>query len=241
MAYDEDLAHVHDVGFSSFASRAAPGLIRLLHRGGVARGRVVDLGCGSGIWAERLAAEGYDVLGLDVSPDMVRLARRRAPGARFRTGSWLSAPLPACDAVTAFGEVVNYRFDPRGGRRALGRLFRRVHDALRPGGLFLFDAAGPARERPSVPRIGHWEGPGWALFLRVTQDASCRGLTRRIVTFRRRGAHWRRREELHRLLLYTPSEIAAGLRAAGFRVRILRRWGRLGLPRGVAAFVARKR
>ena len=109
--YSDDLAYVHDVGFSAYAVDAGPGLLEILRSRGVDAGLIVDLGCGSGIWAARLVAEGYRVLGIDISAPMIRIARRNAPGARFQVGSLLTCELPPCDAVTSIGECVNYTFD----------------------------------------------------------------------------------------------------------------------------------
>ena len=77
--YDADLAFVHDVGFGTFSEKAGPGLIALLEKRGIDRGLVVDLGCGSGIWAAEASRAGYDVLGIDQSEAMIALARKRAP------------------------------------------------------------------------------------------------------------------------------------------------------------------
>src|SRR5262249_29994188 len=140
--YAEDLAHIHDAGYGHVARAAAPVLLDAL---GGTRGLVVDLGCGSGILAAALADAGLDVLGIDLSAEMLALARRRAPPARFQAGSLLSAELPPCVAVTAVGECVNYLFDASNSDKALLELFQRVHAALAPGGAFLFDAAGPGR------------------------------------------------------------------------------------------------
>jgi len=72
--YRRDLAWIHDAGFSGYALGAAPGLLRMLRRHGIAGGLVVDLGCGSGRWARELTGAGYQVLGLDQSPDMILLS-----------------------------------------------------------------------------------------------------------------------------------------------------------------------
>src|SRR5437660_12344075 len=103
-AYHDDLAYVHDAGYGRFARAAAPVLLGELRRHGVTGGRVIDLGCGSGILAAEVAAAGYDVLGFDISRAMIALARKRAPKARFREQSLWTANLPACVAVTAVGE-----------------------------------------------------------------------------------------------------------------------------------------
>ena len=52
--YREDLAYIHDVGFGEFALNAVPGLLTLLKKSGVPNGLVLDLGCGSGLWARDL-------------------------------------------------------------------------------------------------------------------------------------------------------------------------------------------
>jgi SAM-dependent methyltransferase len=232
--YGADLAHVHDVGFTDFARQVAPWLLGVLRAHGVGRERVVDMGCGSGVWAARLTAAGYDVLGIDQSAPMLRLARRRAPRARFRRGSFVSATLPPCGAVTALGEVLGYAFDPRSGPAALGVFFAKVYGALRPGGVFVFDVAGPGRS--GRQRQSFKEGPGWLVV--VDRREKGRVLERRIITFRRMGGVYRRREELHRLRLYTPEEIRRALERVGFRVRVLRRFGQVRLGEGQAGFLA---
>jgi SAM-dependent methyltransferase len=139
--YSSDLAYIHDVGFGDFARSTAPGLLSLFRRNGIGRGLVVDLGCGSGIWARELLKAGYEVRGVDISTSMIALARKNAPGAKFITGSFLNIDFPDCVAVTALGECFNYTFDASNGFTALRQLFRRVHAALAPGGLLVFDVA----------------------------------------------------------------------------------------------------
>src|SRR5438067_1015248 len=106
--YKADLAYIHDAGYAGFATGAAPGLLALLRRNSVSSGLVVDLGCGSGVWARILTDAGYDVLGVDYSAAMIALARKRAPRATFRNESYLKTVLPRCDAVTSLGECFNY-------------------------------------------------------------------------------------------------------------------------------------
>lgn len=236
--YQRDLAYIHDVGFTDFVRNAAPDLLRRLRAAGIRDGLIVDLGCGSGRWAKILTDAGYDVLGLDLSPAMIRLARRHAPRAHFAVASLLSAMLPPCAAVTAIGETVNYAF-VRNGEPQLAQLFRRVHAALRPGGLFLFDAAGPGQMRGSPPRS--WiEGKDWSLLLEKEEDPVRRLLTRHIIAFRKIGGTYRRTEEIHRLRLYPPSLIARELRRAGFTVRMMRGYAQLQFRHGLTAFIARK-
>src|SRR5262245_2215204 len=106
-AYRSDLAYIHDAGFGSFVAGAAPWLLALLRSSGLDDGLVIDLGCGSGIWARELLMAGYRVLGFDISPAMVTLARKAAPRGEFHAASFVKAPLRPCVAVTAIGEIFN--------------------------------------------------------------------------------------------------------------------------------------
>jgi SAM-dependent methyltransferase len=122
MFYGPDQALIHDRAFGDLARRAAAYLRPLLDEAGLRHGTVVDLGCGSGILASILTDAGYDVLGVDVSQDMIELASANAPKASFRHGSLLDVELPAAVAVTAIGEALNYATDPRASHAQLERL-----------------------------------------------------------------------------------------------------------------------
>ncbi|MBL8237664.1 MAG: class I SAM-dependent methyltransferase [Bryobacterales bacterium] len=240
-SYREDLAYINDAGFSNFTAGATPGVLALLRRHGVPRGLVVDLGCGSGRFSSALTSAGYSVLGVDQSPAMIRMAKKNAPQARFLTGSLYGVEIPPCDAVTAIGEIVNYQFAPKQSRASLTRLFRRVHKALRPGGLFVFDVAEPGRVPPFAPEQYWEEGPDWALRVEVDGNAYSRWLTRKIVCFRRNSAGlYRRSDELHRLRLFHAEDVQAELASLGFQTRVQSGYGRFRLYPGLRAIVAQK-
>ena len=239
-AYREDLSWIHDLGFGDLSRSAAEQLLRQLASDGVDGGLVVDLGCGSGILAEAVSDAGYDVLGIDISPDMIAMARRRVPDAEFRCESLLSAELPPSIAVVAVGECFNYRFDERVSRDALRALFARIHAALEPGGVLLFDAAGPGRV-PGEGRLQTYvDGGDWVLLLHAEENADAARLTRCITSFRRTGELYRRDDECHELDLLPPEEISADLEAAGFAVERLGAYGDHALPAGLHGFLARR-
>ncbi|MEK6409583.1 MAG: class I SAM-dependent methyltransferase [Acidobacteriota bacterium] len=237
-AYKDDLAFIHDVGFGDFAKNSAPGLLEILRKNGIKRGLVVDLGCGSGLWARELSKAGYDVLGVDISAAMIAMARKRVPRGEFQTASLLKVKLPQCGAVTSLGECLNYLFDKSNRMSELRRLFRRVYTALKPGGLFLFDIAEPGRGKG--PRQKHREGRDWAVLVEVDEDARTNRLTRRITTFRKVARLYRRDEEIHQLQLYKRAEVANELRRVGFRVRTIDGYGAQPMIEGCTGFVARK-
>jgi SAM-dependent methyltransferase len=235
--YREDLAYIHDVGHADFALESAPGILEILAQNGVRDGLVVDLGCGSGLWARELIDAGYRVLGIDISEAMIEISRERVPEAEFRVGSLFEADIPPCSAVTAVSEILNYLFDPE---RELSDLFRRVYDALAPGGVFVFDVLAPGQVPPGTTTRSFREGNDWVVLVEKEEDAERGTLTRRIVSFRKVGEHYRRDDEVHRVRLYDPSELSAELRRVGFEVRTMSAYGRYPLSEGHAAFVARK-
>ncbi len=239
--YGRDLAYVHDQAFGHLARAGGETLLRLLGRQGFDSGLVVELGSGSGITAQLVTEHGYDLFGVEVSPDLVEIAQTRAPQASFINASLLDAELPQCVAVTAIGECFNYAFDERAGDEALGVIFQRVFEALEPGGLFLFDIAEPGRER-SGPRRDWSEGPDWTLCLEASEDHDLRTLDRRITVFRQVDGGFRRSDELHHLRLYEVQDVLHGLEAAGFEARRLGAYGSaVHFGRGHSGFLATRR
>jgi SAM-dependent methyltransferase len=238
--YGEDLAYIHDVGHADFALDTAPGIKGMLERSGIREGLIVDLGCGTGLLARNLIDAGYDVFGIDISEAMIEIARERAPEAEFRVGSLFEVGIPPCEAVTAISEVLNYLFDPENEDLGLGRVFRRVHDSLAPGGVFIFDVLGPGQVQPGTRAKGFSVGEDWAVLTEREEDAERGTMERRIVSFRKAGECYRRIDEVHRVRLYDPPELAAELERAGFRVRTMRSYGDLPLEEGHTAFAAQK-
>lgn len=91
-------------------------------------GRALDVACGSGRLSVELHRSGVQVVGLDFSREMLRIARRAEPGLRLVRGDALALPFPGgtFDAATiAFG--LRNLADPRRGLEEMLRV-------LRPGG-----------------------------------------------------------------------------------------------------------
>jgi SAM-dependent methyltransferase len=187
-----------------------------------------------------MAAAGYDVLGVDVSPSMLRLARRRVPEAVFRRGTLHDVDLPRAVAVAGIGEPFNYFVDRPLSEGGLARLFRRIHRALLPGGVLLFDMAAPGRARGRGPAKSHVETRDWAILVSVEEDRKRKVLTRRITSFRKAGSLYRRSEEVHYQRLFERDVVLRLLREAGFRARSFPGYGKLRFPRGLVSYLGSK-
>jgi SAM-dependent methyltransferase len=185
------------------------------------------------VLAARLVAAGYDVVGIDQSPAMIRIARDTAPGARFRVARLEQARLPPASAVIAVGEIVTYVPD---GLAALQRFFHRVRRALRPGGVLVFDFIESAERRTYRRKV--FEGDDWKMVLSASTNRSGRVLTRRMTLQRRIDGRYRQSTESHRIRIYARDEMAAALTAAGFRFETRRSFGRYRLIAGDRLVVA---
>src|SRR5262249_45191561 len=97
------------------------------------RGLVADLGCGPGHVARYLHQQGVTVVGIDVSPEMIRCASSLNPGLDFRVGDMRELELPAASlaGLVAFYSIVHFE------SAELGGVMRQLRRVLAPGGLAL--------------------------------------------------------------------------------------------------------
>ena len=238
--YGDDLAYVHDAGFTSLASLAADRLLQEVHRDDSERGLVVELGCGPGVTAARLLAAGLDVVAIDASPSMLAIARKRAPRATFVEASFVSAEIPPCDAVIAVNEVFNYLSDKANTPKALERVFARVFKALWPGGVFLFDMAGPGRIAGNGSAHSESVGGDWGVLVDAVEDSKKAILTRTITTLRKTPKGIAQSEEVHRQRLVPAAQVLEMLRKVGFKARSLQGYDGNRAAPGHSVFLARR-
>ncbi|KAB0640524.1 class I SAM-dependent methyltransferase [Burkholderia latens] len=112
---------------------------------GAARQRILDLGCGTGTFARRLAAAGHDVVAIDPAPAMIDHARRQ-PGAD--AVRWLACDLDGLPPGAPFDAVVmtGHAFQCLLTDADIDATLRGVRRVLADGGRFLFDTRNPRVE-----------------------------------------------------------------------------------------------
>ncbi len=98
------------------------------------KAQILDVGCGTGIPATKFLFErGYEVVGIDLSVEMLKMARINVPGAEFleKDMTQLDFENGSFDGLTAFYSIIHV---PREKHQALFHTFNRI---LKPDGLIL--------------------------------------------------------------------------------------------------------
>jgi ubiquinone/menaquinone biosynthesis C-methylase UbiE len=139
--------------------------------GDVTGRRVVDFGCGSGANSVLLANRGAHVWGIDISEDLLRLARQRLQasgrggGATFIAGSAHDMPFPDASIDVVFGIAILHHLD-------LDLVSKEVRRVLKPGGRAIFQE--PVRNSPVIRfarRLVPYHAPDISPFERPLTDA----------------------------------------------------------------------
>lgn len=192
----------------------------LLAAWGLQGGALLDVGSGTCRFSRYWARHGFRTVCLDRSLPMLRAARLGPEASRLhRVAGTLDCLRPGCrfGVVTAIDDVTSYLGAEAG---SLEPFLRDAARLLDPAGVLLFDFLTPeARAWYDLDASRAVEGGSLRVRSRGTFDPTTRLLE---VTYEVAAPSGARRER-HRLRLFTPSEIDAWLRRAGFRTRILTR------------------
>jgi SAM-dependent methyltransferase len=236
--YQADLAYIQAAAFGALARGAALEIVQRLRTARYAIHRVVDVGCGAGPLAQVLVEEGFEVMGVDGSAELLEIARAAVPTAHFIHASIHDIEIPACDAIVAVGEPLTYHTDTDDADLLIRQFFRRASAVLPDGGLLIFDIIECGA--PSLSGRFWSSGDDWAVLVDTVEDPVGRTLVRDIQTFRCVGELYRRGREVHRVHLFEPGTLREELAACGFEVHTARAFGTQPLgPRRQAFFASR--
>jgi len=132
------LSRVYDVEWGNRARQYVELVCGLLVKADVTQGRILDLGCGTGVLASELAALGHSVVGMDASPAMIEVASQRAsPGACFVVQDMAQASWDhEFDLVTCTFDAFNYLLT----EERVHSFFTHVAGLLTNSGMLLFDS-----------------------------------------------------------------------------------------------------
>ncbi len=138
--YNEIAAYYHairkkDQGWFYNEMLEMPTTLKLV--GNVKSKKILDIGCGTGIYAKILTKKGAKVKGLDFSEEMLRIAKKENPKVEFKVGgmeklSYKNNEFDMVLAALSVGYVDNW-----------DRVFKEVRRVLKPGGFFVFSDGNP--------------------------------------------------------------------------------------------------
>lgn len=187
----------------------------ILRKSGIKGKKVIDLACGSGEPTRYLIRSGFDVTGLDNSPDMLDYARSKLPDVRFIEADLRSFHFDEkFDIAVSYYDSINYLLN----RKDLTTCFQSVYNVLHDGGVFIFDMNTihvlrdhwdnriVVRENGNIFSI--WENG---------HDPASNISTLKLTLFVREGKKYSRLREIHKERGYENDEVLKLLYDTGFR------------------------
>ncbi|MFZ5647929.1 MAG: class I SAM-dependent DNA methyltransferase [Bacillota bacterium] len=178
---------------------------------------VLDLACGTGNTLIPFAMKGYRAAGVDISPEMISVARNKASDLALKidyhvgdmTGFLLENPV---ELATCFHDGLNYILEPD----RLRKVFENTYNNLCPGGMFIFDLnalkwIGEVDRRPEVV-----DEEEITIIYKTDHDTGGALWTVNITCFIKEGDTYRKFSETHRERGYGTREVEKMLEEAGF-------------------------
>jgi SAM-dependent methyltransferase len=173
---------------------------------------ILDLCCGTGHVAQQLHHQGYRVIGLDGSEEMLTYARQNAPEVEFILDDArvfnLSTPVDAAFSISSSLNHVT-------SLEELKAVFANVYAALSDKGLFLFDLGLKGRYQ-NLPLLEGEITDDYAWAIGETYDTEQQAGTFKVTMFRPEGNGWQRSDLVYPVKDYDWKEIHAALEATGF-------------------------
>ena len=189
----------------------------ILKREGLRPRTAVDLACGTGSVTEILARQGLEVIGVDLSEEMLTVAMEKVMDMdkppRFVCQPLQNLRLPrGVDLAVCALDSLDYITNPDDCKEAI----RRVYKALNPGGIFIFDVNTPEKLRAMDGQVFLDEDDDVYCVWRGEFDQETNICSYGMDLFQRRGNVWERSFEEHREYAYSREQLTQYLKAAGF-------------------------
>ena len=180
---------------------------------------VLELACGTGSATMELASRGYDMIGVDLSEEMLSVAREKQIETGLSNVLLLHQDMTAfelygtVDAIVCLLDSVNYITDPK----KLGKMFDLCMNYLNPDGILIFDFNLPYKFRELLGQNTITvETDGVFCVWENDYDEMTRLNRFEITVFEQEGTLYSRFDEVHEQYCYTAEELCAMLEKSGF-------------------------
>ncbi|MBZ5534550.1 MAG: class I SAM-dependent methyltransferase [Acidobacteriia bacterium] len=202
-----------------FSELILPRIDRLIREHRIRLRSVLDLGCGTGSFAIRMALRGLHVTGLDASSGALGVARRKAAQKNVRV-RWVVGDMRSFaadqkyDLVTSVFNSVNHLLSARD----LRAMFVTVSRVLVPGGHFIFDLNHRKCFEEVWGEVSVVRKPCFTLVRCDEIDRKHQRATAHLVVFLKRGSHYVCSTDTIKEKWFSKSTIQQAARHAGLRV-----------------------
>jgi SAM-dependent methyltransferase len=220
------LAPIYDqIGMGDFARHITPLLIDYAQHIDWLGRRIIVLGCGTGASIEYLSQYPYSLLGVDQSPEMLEVARKKLDGSGANL-KWQQADIRELGSNIGIGEMVLALnvMNELNSLRDLEAVFGGVARILETGKLFLFDmytVQGLTEDGVRGDGMVYNNTSNLTVFGSNEYDYERQMHTRQYLIFQRDGELWRRAEAKRVLRAFPVQAVASLLQRSGFNIRTL--------------------
>ncbi|MBP7708079.1 class I SAM-dependent methyltransferase [Candidatus Pacearchaeota archaeon] len=135
--YNNWRTKMHPQGWIFNEHLEMPATFELL--GNIKNKKVLDIGCGGGIYAKQMTQKGAIVKGFDISEEMLAIAKINNPNLDLRKGSFYKIPFKEKFDVAIAPLVIDYAKD-------WDKVFKEINSKLNKGGEFIFSVGNPVTE-----------------------------------------------------------------------------------------------
>ena len=180
---------------------------------------VLDLACGTGSFTIEMAKRGYDMIGIDISVDMLNCAKEKS--SHYENILYLNQDMVnfelygTVDAIVLLMDSLNYILY----KKDVKKLFKNVHNYLNPGGLYIFDINTPYKFKNIFKNNVFYDVSDEITYIWQNSFDSKRNICEFDLTiFTKENGMYKRMDEIHLERCYEINDLKKMVNESGLRL-----------------------